>query len=229
VAEDGNGGRVLLVGANVTNSGTISTPAGQTILAAGLQVGIDGHRSADPSLRGLDVYVGKVTKPAPQPDPIAVMPTRVPEVVVAKVEPLPPPTVKEPVIDAGEETIEIEPTPEPLPKLPKQKTPKLPIVTTVPPKEKPKNDAPPPKEKDEAIPEGEGKLVINVSGGSGDVVVDGTRWDTTPVQNKLPSGTHKVTVKLPDGQSAVTRVAVWPDKTTRLTLDSSSLKWSQSQ
>jgi hypothetical protein len=143
------------------------------------------------------------------------------------VEPLPTPIVRETVIDAGEETIELEPTPVPLPKLPKQKTPRLPIVTTVPPKEK-KSD-PAPKEKDDAIPEGEGKLVINVSGGSGDVVVDGAKWDTTPVQNKLPSGTHRVTVKLPDGQSAVTRVAVWPDKTTRLTLDSASMKWSQSQ
>jgi hypothetical protein len=47
------------------------------------------------------------------------------------------------------------------------------------------------------------------------------------VQNKLASGTHRVSVKLPDGQSAATRVAVWPDKTTRLTLDSATLKWSQ--
>ncbi|MFZ4593018.1 MAG: filamentous hemagglutinin N-terminal domain-containing protein, partial [Verrucomicrobiaceae bacterium] len=54
------GGRVALVGANVTNAGTISTPDGQTILAAGLQVGFAAHNSADPSLRGLDVYVGAV-------------------------------------------------------------------------------------------------------------------------------------------------------------------------
>ena len=177
------------------------------------------------------VVMVTLTQEPPPPEPIAVVPTRAPEVVVAKVEPLPAPVVKETVIDAGEETIELELTPEPLPRLPtpKQKTPKLPVVTTVQPKEKPKNDPPPPKEKDEAIPEGEGKLVVNVTGGSGDVVVDGSRWDTTPVQNKLPSGTHRVTVKLPDGQSAVTRVAVWPDKTTRLTLDSANMKWSQSQ
>jgi filamentous hemagglutinin family protein len=57
---DGNGGRVMLVGANVHNAGTISTPSGQTILAAGLQVGVAAHASDDPSLRGLDVWVGDV-------------------------------------------------------------------------------------------------------------------------------------------------------------------------
>ncbi len=35
--EGGNGGRVMLVGANVLNAGEISTPSGQPILAAGLQ------------------------------------------------------------------------------------------------------------------------------------------------------------------------------------------------
>jgi filamentous hemagglutinin family protein len=56
----GNGGRVMLVGANVRNEGEISTPAGQTILAAGLQVGVRAHSESDPSLRGLDVWVGDV-------------------------------------------------------------------------------------------------------------------------------------------------------------------------
>ena len=63
------GGRVALVGANVRNEGTISTPDGQTILAAGLQVGFAAHAGGDPSLRGLDVFVGKVRAPAPAPDP----------------------------------------------------------------------------------------------------------------------------------------------------------------
>jgi filamentous hemagglutinin family protein len=54
------GGRIALVGANVTNAGTISTADGQTILAAGLQVGFGAHNSNDATLRGLDVYVGKV-------------------------------------------------------------------------------------------------------------------------------------------------------------------------
>ncbi|HEX4638344.1 MAG TPA: filamentous hemagglutinin N-terminal domain-containing protein, partial [Chthoniobacterales bacterium] len=54
------GGRVALIGANVDNQGTISTPDGQTILAAGLQVGFAAHSSSDPTLRGLDVFVGQV-------------------------------------------------------------------------------------------------------------------------------------------------------------------------
>ncbi|BCU75310.1 filamentous haemagglutinin family protein [Luteolibacter sp. LG18] len=58
------GGRVMLVGPNVTNNGTISTPDGQTILAAGLQVGIVAHDSSDPSLRGIDVVIGAVVDPA---------------------------------------------------------------------------------------------------------------------------------------------------------------------
>ena len=60
VTADGNGGRVLLAGPNVTNSGSILTPAGQTILAAGLQVGVAAHATTDPSLRGLDVFVGAI-------------------------------------------------------------------------------------------------------------------------------------------------------------------------
>ncbi len=59
-SSDGNGGRVMLVGSNVKNEGTISTPSGQTILAAGQQVGVAAHASNDPSLRGLDVWVGAV-------------------------------------------------------------------------------------------------------------------------------------------------------------------------
>lgn len=57
------GGRITLVGPNVVNQGTILTPDGQAILAAGLQVGFDGHSSSDPSLRGLDVFVGEVSDP----------------------------------------------------------------------------------------------------------------------------------------------------------------------
>lgn len=55
------GGRVALIGSNVTNAGTISTPDGQVIMAAGQQVAFVAHSSSDPSLRGLDVYVGAVT------------------------------------------------------------------------------------------------------------------------------------------------------------------------
>lgn len=53
---DHSGGRVMLVGPSVTNAGTITTPDGQTILAAGKQVGID--ESADTTKRGLGVYIG---------------------------------------------------------------------------------------------------------------------------------------------------------------------------
>jgi filamentous hemagglutinin family protein len=63
-----SGGRVFLIGANVDNQGEISTPDGQTILAAGLQVGLAAHDSSDPSLRGLDAYVGAV---APQGSSVA--------------------------------------------------------------------------------------------------------------------------------------------------------------
>jgi filamentous hemagglutinin len=58
--QNGDGGRVMLVGPNVNNEGAIQTAAGQTILAAGLQVGVAAHSQSDPSLRGLDVWVGQV-------------------------------------------------------------------------------------------------------------------------------------------------------------------------
>ena len=44
---DNVGGRIALFGANVRNDGTISTPDGQTILAAGLQVGLVAHSGSD--------------------------------------------------------------------------------------------------------------------------------------------------------------------------------------
>ncbi len=61
---EGVGGRVALVGPNVTNAGVISTPDGQTILAAGLQVGFQDHNKNDPTLRGLDVFIGAITDPS---------------------------------------------------------------------------------------------------------------------------------------------------------------------
>lgn len=71
VSADGNGGRIFLTGANVTNNGTLSSPSGQVILAAGLQVGVAAHNNADPSLRGLDVFVGAVVDPASALSPYA--------------------------------------------------------------------------------------------------------------------------------------------------------------
>jgi filamentous hemagglutinin len=58
LSPDGNGGRILLAAPNVTNSGSILAPDGQVILAAGLEIGVDAHKSSDASLRGLDVYIG---------------------------------------------------------------------------------------------------------------------------------------------------------------------------
>lgn len=64
VDNTGTGGRVILAGASVVNNGTLSTPNGQAVLAAGLQVGLTPHAQSasipDPSLRGYDVYVGSV-------------------------------------------------------------------------------------------------------------------------------------------------------------------------
>jgi filamentous hemagglutinin len=57
------GGRIALIGPNVNNAGTISSPNGQTILAAGLEVGLAAHPGADPTLRGLDVSIGAVSDP----------------------------------------------------------------------------------------------------------------------------------------------------------------------
>jgi len=57
---DNVGGRIALIGPTVINQGTIYTPNGQTIMAAGLQVALSAHNTSDASLRGLDVYVGAV-------------------------------------------------------------------------------------------------------------------------------------------------------------------------
>jgi filamentous hemagglutinin family protein len=52
------GGKIALIAPNVDNEGTLSSPDGQVILAAGQQVGFAAHPSSDPSLRGLDVAIG---------------------------------------------------------------------------------------------------------------------------------------------------------------------------
>jgi filamentous hemagglutinin family protein len=59
LSSEGGGGRIILAGANVENRGVISSSTGQTILAAGQQIGFGAHSTADPSLRGLDVFVGQ--------------------------------------------------------------------------------------------------------------------------------------------------------------------------
>ncbi|MCD8481677.1 MAG: filamentous hemagglutinin N-terminal domain-containing protein [Verrucomicrobia bacterium] len=61
--EDQSGGRIFIAAPNVTNEGTLTAPNGQIILAAGQQVGVVAHRNDDPSLRGLDAFVGSVAVP----------------------------------------------------------------------------------------------------------------------------------------------------------------------
>ncbi len=55
LASTGSGGRVMLASREIDNSGTVSSPDGQVILAAGDQVFLQA--STDPSLRGLLVEV----------------------------------------------------------------------------------------------------------------------------------------------------------------------------
>ena len=70
VNEAGVGGLVALIGPNVRNDGILSTTAGQTILAAGLQVALIPHPSTDPSLRGMDVTVGLVSDSTSMVNPV---------------------------------------------------------------------------------------------------------------------------------------------------------------
>jgi filamentous hemagglutinin len=57
---EGVGGKIALIAPAIDNEGTLSSPDGQIILAAGQQVGFAAHPSSDPSLRGLDVAIGQV-------------------------------------------------------------------------------------------------------------------------------------------------------------------------
>lgn len=69
------GGKIALIAPNVSNAGTINTDDGRTILAAGLQVGLAPHRSSDPTLRGLDVFVGAIQAPLAEESPEPAAPT----------------------------------------------------------------------------------------------------------------------------------------------------------
>jgi filamentous hemagglutinin family protein len=60
VDDNNTGGLLALIAPGVINNGWLETPNGQTILAAGLEVALKSHPVADPSLRGLDVIIGKV-------------------------------------------------------------------------------------------------------------------------------------------------------------------------
>jgi outer membrane biosynthesis protein TonB len=138
-----------------------------------------------------------------------------------------------PVIDAGEETIKVADAPIAKPVEPKsdkpppvKKPPKPPVVARVDkPVEKPQEK--PVVGKDEPIPEGTGKLLVSVGGNQdrSSVAVQGEDWGQPPTQKKMASGIYKVSVKLADGNSASFKATVMPDKTTVLTLDPASLKW----
>lgn len=178
----------------------------------------------------------------PQPEPLVVKPPPPTPIVVAKPEPKrdPPLLTAEPepvVIDAGDVEITEDPPvqppkPEPVAvvkKPPTQpKVPKQPPPTVVKPPPVEKVETPPPAPKEEAIPEGTGKLVISVGDNTARhvVSVQGEEWGTPPLNRKVSSGFYRVMVKLENGQSSSFKAAVMPDKTTVLTLDPGSMKWS---
>ena len=158
-------------------------------------------------------------------------------IATARVEPPPVRVEPPPPIDAGEETVVVDAPPVvKQPDKPKPpRTPKTPVVAKASdkPTEKPEKpdkppDRPPEKPKDEAIPEGTGKLLVSVGDNQGtvSVAVAGEDWGQPPIQKKVSSGYYKVSVKLADGSNASFKATVMPDKTTVLTLDPSSLKWS---
>lgn len=60
VSELGVGGRIVLAAPEVIQEGIIRTPSGQALLAAGNQIGVAAHRTDDPTLRGLDVFIGEL-------------------------------------------------------------------------------------------------------------------------------------------------------------------------
>ncbi len=173
--------------------------------------------------------------PASEPLVVTPPPPRVVDKVQPRVEPPrdPPLLTAEPprpVVDAGEARVEVEvevaPTPTPPPK-PKQ-PPRPKVVAQVKPPPEKLDPPPPPVVKDEPIPEGRGKLVISVGDNTARhiITVQGEEWGTPPMNRKVSSGFYKVSVKLENGTTSTFKAAVLPDKTTVLTLDPTSLRWS---
>lgn len=165
----------------------------------------------------------------PEPDPVPV--------VVAKPstpEKPPPPKPPEVVITGGEEMVKLDrpndPPPPPVKDPPKPKVTKPPVKTVAVAKPPPEKvvERPPPPPKEDAIPPGEGKLRISVSGPTATILVGSENWGEPPVNRKVNSGVYRVTVKLPDGSSSSSKASVWPDQTTSLMFDSTSQKWTSS-
>lgn len=170
--------------------------------------------------------------PAKEPLVVPPPPPRLVEKVQPRVDPprAPPLLTAEPprVIDAGppEVAVEIEvPTPTPTPRPKGSPRPKLVGAVKTPVE---KNDPPPQVVKDEAIPEGTGKLVISVGDNTARhiITVQGEEWGTPPMNRKVASGMYRVSVKLENGTVSNFKAAVLPDKTTVLTLDPGSMRWS---
>ncbi|MBL8913552.1 MAG: serine/threonine protein kinase [Archangium sp.] len=194
---------------------------------------------------------GEPDQPQVNKNPVTVQSRQSPPkegVLVATARVDPPVRVENPpAVDAGEETVVIDSPPVvktnvpvvvDAPKTPKSpKTPKPPNGAQVaknpdkPPEVVKQPDKPPevkqPKE-DDVIPEGRGKLQVKLADDSisASVVVGGDDWGLAPTVKPIASGYHKVVVKV-GGSTATYRVAVMPDKTTRLIFDSSSGKWSK--
>lgn len=208
-ASDGGPKKGVLIGAF----------AAAVLIGVGATVGLLGLSSAEP------------------PEPVAVVRPPEPDQeapVVAKVEVQKPPVAVDGprVIDAGETVVVIdEPDDKPV-VTPTPKPPRPKVVAVAKPVEKPpKNDPPPPAPapKDEPIPEGIGNLSLNILGtASAKLTVQGEVWDEPPVQRRVSSGVYRVSMKLGDGTQASTKTSVMPNKTTILTLDPATLKWSTS-
>lgn len=147
-------------------------------------------------------------------------PATPPEKVAA---PLPP--ARDPerqVIDAGETTVVVnEPPPRPV----AVKPPPRPKPPSTPREPKEPRDAPPPVERAPVIPEGEGKLVVNVNGTARyHVLLDGKELGIAPVRADLRSGVYTVTVKAEGGGSSKKKLTLMPNGYERMMFEASELR-----
>lgn len=165
--------------------------------------------------------------PTPLPDDLR--PVSQPPPVAKKQPPSPPAVERLPdiVVAGGEELVRYEPPVPVEPRPVEKRRPPRPVKRVEPTAKPPVVEAPtapaPPRE--ESIPAGTGTLRISVTGRGARILVGSADWGETPVNGKLKSGWHRVTVKLPDGATASQRVAVWPDQTTALVYDAAAQKW----
>ena len=167
--------------------------------------------------------------PGSEPLVVTPAPSRLEPKVQPRVEPPRDPPLlfaerNKPIPEPVEVQVETPPTPVKSPTSKPTPKPKTGVRSPVE-----KVDAPPtPVVKDEPIPEGTGKLVISVGDNTARhiITVQGEEWGTPPMNRKVASGMYKVQVKLENGTQTSFKAAVMPDKTTVLTLDPGSLRWS---